>query len=262
MENSMQNKLPFENGLHELLSEHVIEMKTIEIVAVYEHLRSFGHCSRDVVRPKGILRLPGSISHGQISMTGVDLPYWLGEFKMDNSNNRIMVIGIDPLRNEMTFNNYNASSADELIIGTPYAMHDPEMMLKKTRVYSNFITHLAQTNFVYLTDIYKYYFEIEGKRSSSCLKRETMWDDFLCNEIRLINPSHVVAFGKEVAERMADLHAQFQNGNESITIIELPHPAARAKTWAKVLDQGKRATNDNKVCHMTTEVYNSLNSVT
>ena len=162
----------FPNDLYKLMRESVIDLTEREIDLIYQHLNDFKEPTPEgapspLVMKKSLSKLAQDILENS-ELFGIDFPYWFGEFASDKQGpDRIIIVGIDPLRNPATFKKYNANCKNELIIGTPYAVHDHQMREKKTSVYWKFIKHLAENNFVYLTDIYKCYFyhTIEKRRS-------------------------------------------------------------------------------------------------
>ena len=232
----------FQTRLFKLITDFVIDMPEKEIMSLYKG--NFIQLDK-LIQPKASLRLSNGILDGG-EMFGVDLPIWFGKYPdIESVTRKIMVIGIDPLRNKQAFNYDKESMKKDVVIGTPYALHIKKMREGKTSVYWNFIKVLSENNFVYLTDIYKsYFFHVqEGLRSYEYFTRNRLNDkhfELLKNEIELIKPTHIITFG-EIAKRI--LHNE-----KSIQIISIMHPAARAKNWEVRL--GERATNENKVKYM------------
>ena len=92
-------------------------------------------------------------------MLGVDLPYWFGDF--DKSSKKIMIVGIDPLRNKGAFKAANADVNKNVLISSPYALHSKELREGKLKTYWALIKKLQTNNFIYLTDVYKSFFLLE-----------------------------------------------------------------------------------------------------
>lgn len=240
----------FQKELAMLLNTYVIDIPVSEIISLYES--NFDQYDK-LIRPKTIVKLRKEIlDNGE--MFGIDFPIWYGDYSENyHQKNKIMVVGIDPLRNIKSFNNDHSSMKNDVIIGTPYALHISKMREGKTRVYWEFIKALSEKNFVYLTDIYKFYFfhTVSRLRSYEYFRINNLNQfhiDLLIKEIDLIKPTHIITFG-EIAKNMLCYE-------KSIEIINLIHPAARAQNW-KCL-KGESATVDNKVKCMLNRVRELL----
>jgi uracil-DNA glycosylase len=136
------------------------------------------------------------------------LPYWFGDI---SAKKRIMIVGIDPLRNENAFKQAKADKNNHVLIGTPYALHSTKMREGRTRPYWEFINSLSQNNFVYLTDIYKTFFYTENskkERSYVYYRKNTSYlnsiKDILAREINFLNPDLIITLGKESFEQLTE----------------------------------------------------------
>lgn len=171
-------------------------------------------------------------------LLGIDFPFWFGKI---SSSKKIMVIGIDPLRNEKVFNSRNADKFNNVLIGTPYALHSKEIRNGKTRPYWEFINSLSKDNFVYLTDFYKTFFYTNNTktlRSYNYYKQDKnkikTFREILHREINLINPDVIITLGKQSFVHLTgqkignlskniNLSDKFLDGFPNIPIIPMIH---------------------------------------
>jgi len=250
------------NELYDLLSSSVLALSSNELDDLYSELRNFRGPTTKLVLDKSRLVFPAGVSVGVSAqfvndrmLFGVDLPYW---FDAQNGNStdvaRVMIIGIDPLRNDKTFEVYNAKKEDQIIVGTPYAVHDGYLKQGKTAVYWKLIDALISNNFVYLTDVFKCYSEdrVTGKGSYTFFEWNKVIEPFtsiLVKEISIVKPDIIVTFGGMAFNAINELQSRYPLEFTSSTIVSLLHPAARASAWEKRL-QGRSATVDNRVDFM------------
>jgi hypothetical protein len=139
-------------------------------------------------------------------LSGIDFPIWFDNDNLNNFSNdkkRIMVIGIDPLRNERSFNEVGANKYEDVIIGTPYALHNLNVRNGRTKNYWSFIEGLAIKHFVYLTDIYKVFFYTDSSKVERSYvyyrnsNRIEMHIELLEREIELVKPDLIITLGAE-----------------------------------------------------------------
>lgn len=129
---------------------------------------------------------------------GIDLPSWIN---YEAKKPCIILVGIDPLRNKKVFEGKDEN--EDIIIGTPYALHIKNMREKRTKSYWKFVQLLSEKYSVYLTDIYKifYYKSVyRGTRSlnDSSDKRRKKQIEMLAAEMRLIeNRKIIITMGKD-----------------------------------------------------------------
>jgi|694.fasta_scaffold19649_5 hypothetical protein len=210
----IDTSIPFFEQLANLVKEEIIDL---EVKNVYEHWNTFltnGVIlpeSEVVKRDKKLLRHEKQFIPSDAYLLGVDLPSWFGDFK---SKNRIMVIGIDPMRSAKDFEKAKAIESQDVIIGTPYAMHDSKNRdwAKKNKHYFGFIEAISSENFVYLTDIYKTFFYTKDsngikKRSykyyndldkENIEEKDSIRDSVfktLCKEIEFVKPNIIITLG-------------------------------------------------------------------
>lgn len=128
-------------------------------------------------------------------LKGIDLPTWFGDY----SKKKVMILGIDPLRNIEVFDRESADPNTDVIIGTPYALHECETRKNACAAYWALIDGLSKNNFVYCTDIFKtYYFNTENSKRSYKDKDFPKSENdkiILKREIKLIEPDVIIVFG-------------------------------------------------------------------
>jgi len=121
--NTIDTSVPFYDKLANLVREEIIDL---DIKSIYENWNTYLAFENDlpnkeiVKRDKELLRTEKQYIPTDAYLLGVDLPSWFGDFK---SKNKIMVIGIDPMRGDKDFKIAEANE-QHVIIGTPYALHD------------------------------------------------------------------------------------------------------------------------------------------
>lgn len=145
-----------------------------------------------------------------VQVKGIDLPFWFGDY--ENANKKIVILGIDPLRSEQSFDRQHiniiennlrlADFQNDVTIGTPYALHEKTTRENACIGYWTLVEELTKkNNFVYCTDIYKtYYFDYkENTRSYSdkkFIQYKQKHQEILNEELSIINPDLIIVFGK------------------------------------------------------------------
>lgn len=152
-------------------------------------------------------------------LTGVDLPFWFGDLKPKNK--KIMVVGIDPLRNNAAFKKANIDQ--DVLISTPYALHSETARKGITKAYWAFIESLSANHFVYLTDIYKTFFYVDDPKMTRSYnyypKQQGALENqrsILLKEINFIKPDVIITFGGIAFLKLTSKkHIKLANGIES-----------------------------------------------
>jgi hypothetical protein len=217
----INTKVPFFKELVDVIDKEVFKNVDNDIQGIYnawndENLNSDVDSkskSKPVVRNKELLRHENQkIPIDEVKLLGIDLPSWYGDY---NSKNKIMIIGIDPMRGSKDFMDAYAEETNDILIGTPYAYHIKKVRSnQKNKNYTQFIDSLLNgNNFIYLTDIYKtffYYTGIENKdiRSYKYYGQQQKLEKLdeenairksilktLSSEINLINPTIIITLG-------------------------------------------------------------------
>ena len=112
--NTIDTSVPFFNQLADLVCEQIVDL---EIKSIYENWNTFLVNKNDlpaqeiIKKDKKLLRYNKQCIPNDAYLLGVDLPSWFGDFK---SKNKIMLIGIDPMRGEKDFNIAGANEQHEI----------------------------------------------------------------------------------------------------------------------------------------------------
>lgn len=232
LKTKIDTSIPFFEELAYLMNEQIIDL---EIRSVYELWNTFLATGEPlpieeiVKRDKKLLRHEKQCIPSNAYLLGVDLPSWFGNFK---SKNRIMVIGIDPMRGSKDFKIADADEMQHVIIGTPYALHDNKNrdLAKRNKHYFGFIDAISSENFVYVTDIYKTFFYTNDsngvkKRSykyyndadkENIVEKNSVRNSVLnalYQEIELVKPNIIITLGGISFSQLT---------NKSITFINNP----------------------------------------
>jgi len=260
----MNRKVVFYNELKELIVKYVLAIPSSEIDEMYDYweLNKLKKETKDFKYLN--FKYPHSYIHENqlktltgASLKGIDLPTWFGE---DYSKKKVMILGIDPLRNKNVFkkecekrnvlNSFTPTDViddsikNEVIIGTPYALHECEAREGKCSVYWTFIEKLIENHFVYCTDIFKTYFynndkDIRSYRDEEFAIKNKNHKKLLEEEIKIIKPDVIIAFGNLVELFLKDIEL-------TTTVIKLPHPSGANRNWNKIF-------KDNHVYKTKTE---------
>jgi uracil-DNA glycosylase len=235
----INTKVPFFKELIDVIDKEVFKNVDNDIQGIYktwndENLNSdVDSKSKPVVRDKELLRHENQkIPINDVKLLGIDLPSWYGDY---NSKNKIMIIGIDPMRHDDDFKEALANPYKEVLIGTPYAFHNSEIRVgTKNQNYTQFINNLIDdnNNFVYLTDIYKLFFYTDIVKKNEFIrsydyygkskKKEGIRNSILVTlleEIRLINPTIIITFGRESFKQLTLKNVVLSKNNISSSFI-------------------------------------------
>ena len=194
----MNKKIEFYNTLKCLIVENILNVPENDIDNMYDSWLE----TKDRLDTKTNFVYSDKLIHNNqktpkdATVKGIDLPTWFGDFK----NKRIVVLGIDPLRNENVFNRESADINNEVIIGTPYALHEKDTRENGCASYWTFINGLVKNNnFVYCTDIYKTYYHNKLTNTRSYDDKDFIKNsnhrDILIRELELIKPDLIIALG-------------------------------------------------------------------
>ncbi len=234
------------NKIYDLIQKSIINLEKNELEILYNYWNSDEKRDdfKDWIRNKDIISENQYSTENAIAH-GIDLPFW---FNHQNPQNRIMIIGIDPLRNKKDF--IDADITNDVIIGTPYAVHSKKMREGRTKEYWNFIRSLKEQNIVYLTDVFKLFFIDEEKKTrsynylSTNYRKENL--SILKKEIEILNPTIIITLGKLSFELLTEtkLKSIVDNLNNSvhfddefnnIPIIPLVHLSGAVRKKQKLI---------------------------
>jgi len=143
---------PFIEDLMQFLSDNVLNLSKTEIRNFYlKWIEGFddnnGKLLDDFINKNKINKRQNIPNN--TTLLGVDLPTCFGEY----SQKKIIFVGIDPVRNEEEFKKINAKIDNDVIIGTPYALHKKIFREKRCAAYWEIIKKLQVHSFIYVTDI-------------------------------------------------------------------------------------------------------------
>jgi len=192
----------FFKDLIDKLNESLFVKGSISLLSLYEELNN-NYCTQH----KSVLNFTKQLipTDTNVNTLGIDLPAWFGNLK--KCEKKIMIIGVDPMRNKKDFRRVGADYKEDVIIGTPYSFHLEKMWNNagKYKYYSQFITSLSKNNFIYLTDVYKTFFYYEKLRSYKFYaqtnnklrnkKSSNIFHDLLEEEINIIKPDVIITLG-------------------------------------------------------------------
>ena len=121
---------PFFESLMLFLQENVLNLSKIEIQNFYlKWIEEFdvdnGQLLTDV-KNKNVIS-EKQYTPNNAKLLGADLPTCFGE----HSKKRILFVGIDPVRNVKEFNKIKANIDNDVIIGSPYALHKKNFREKR-----------------------------------------------------------------------------------------------------------------------------------
>jgi hypothetical protein len=212
---------PFFESLMLFLQENVLNLSKIEIQNFYlKWIEEFdienGQLLTDV-KNKNIISKK-QYTPNNTKLLGVDLPTCFGEY----SKKRILFVGIDPVRNVKEFNGIDANIDNDIIIGSPYALHKKNFREKRCAAYWEIIKNLQEHNFIYVTDIYKTYFQKDKIRSydhwnelgNDKIKKSHI--EIFLKEIKIVEPNLIVTFG-------AIAYKNISGQNINVPILPLMH---------------------------------------
>ena len=168
-----------------------------------------------------------------ISNIGIDFPVFF-----DNPNeikNRIMIIAMDPKRNGQIHN--------QITLNSVFSVHSKKNGRETNKNdYWNFIEPLTKNNFVYITDVYKLYYEfnledglnlrhkLSNKDPEFIVKKTEAYNQnklILEKEINIVKPNKIISLGNESATALKSIMNINTNElffeQEQIEYIFMPH---------------------------------------
>lgn len=188
----------------EIIKNDIINLSDLTIRDLYNYWRDESADKRksdpkNWIQKKELISEMQQVPKGSY-LNGIDFPYWFGN---ENSNIKIMIIGIDPMRDEKVFDKSYANKYHDVIISTPYALHSEVMRNGRTKDYWKLIETLSKDNFVYLTDIYKTFFYTDNTKEIRSYRYYKSADvsqnarHIIAKEIELIKPDIIITLGNE-----------------------------------------------------------------
>ena len=165
---------------------------------------------------------------------GIDLPIYFGEY--NNCSSKIMIVAMDPKR--------NGQDHKEIVMGSVFGLHDKKGRETSRNDYWKFVAPLLDSNFIYLTDVYKLYYEytvLKNNKSATIISNKDpeylhkngtafkLNKTILEREIASIKPDIIVSLGLESANALKMLQGIKDKENymthNGIEYIFMPHIA-------------------------------------
>lgn len=223
--------------ISDILRNHLFDKK-IDLEGFYENFKKVYNNSLNKTDDNSIIEIKEITGYKNLltdkknlGNLGIDLPIYYGN---PYNSNRVMIVAMDPKRIDQYDN--------KISIGSVFALHQKENRITKKNDYWKFIEPLTKENFVYLTDIYKLYYEtfeiINGKQtkilsnkdpdyiSSKCDSFETN-KKILEEEIKLINPKTIISLGNESTNALKKISginsSEIEVLHNGIKYLFMPH---------------------------------------
>ena len=176
---------------------------------------------------KSINRVPMERKDLKLRNLGTDFPVYFGN--PEACKERIMIIAMDAKRNA-------PNSDDVVVLNSVFSLHSlPNGRETTKNDYWKFIEPLTKENFVYITDVYKLFYEytnLEGKpkisnkdQNFTDTKNGSIHKAILDKEIALINPAKIITLGKEAKAALLSIRPDLGKDNRETECIFMPHIA-------------------------------------
>lgn len=210
----MNNNFCIENiykDISVILSKHLI-CSNVNLNELYEKMKEGYDQENKKNEPCFYILKKDIIGYGELLINkptenlGIDLPIYFGNY---GCQRRIMIVAMDPKRNRQL--------NDSISIGSVFALNQKKDRETKTNDYWKFIEPLTDNALVYLTDVYKLYYESFVLRNNKQIKLLSNKDpDFISKksvpfntnrlileaEINLIKPDIIISLGNESAKAL------------------------------------------------------------
>jgi uracil-DNA glycosylase len=194
-----------------ILSKHLI-CSNINLNEIYEKMKEVYDQVNKKNEPCFYVLKKDIIGYGELlnnkptGNLGIDLPIYFGN---SGSQRRIMIVAMDPKRNKQL--------NDSISIGSVFALNQKKDRETKTNDYWKFIEPLTDNALVYLTDVYKLYYESFVLKNNKQIKILSNKDpDFISKksvpfntnklileaEINLVKPDIIISLGNESAKAL------------------------------------------------------------
>lgn len=219
-------------------------------------------------------------SKPKISNIGIDLPLSFGDY--NSINFKTLVVALDPKRNDKSNKTQNQDKENPSIsVGSIFNLHTDEGKNTGKNCYWEFVQHLTKSSFVYLTDIYKIYYEskdslgqklLSNKDSDFIEKRKPAYEkniSILKEEIKIINPNRIITLGKDAREAVIKIMEIETNDEEihvkknNIEFIFLPHISTTVTQSIKTIGDLYRGlgiiTKNDEILQIGNELISNKN---
>jgi hypothetical protein len=236
-----------------LISDNILNIDVHELRSIYDVFNNEGIEKIEVERTKH--NYQQFLKDAAVTSVQFDLPYFF-----DNKKDKtIMIIGMDA----------KASHSDKLVVlSTPYYLQSIKGRETNENDYWKIIKILSNTYNIYLTDVYKAYFEKESILSNKIplYKKNILHAEILKKEILEVNPKAILCWGKasrdlvskivnvsplDVITRDSNYPYECKGEFSNIKLVATPHPSKGTykSAWLSFYDanlQGIEYSNNNK----------------
>lgn len=154
----------------------------------------------------------------EFNTIGLDLPTWSN---INTHKPVVMFVAQDPLRSDWY------RECHDIIISSPFATHDAiHRTSRHGEVYFDIFSEIVEKGYgIYLTDTKKFY--LKGDNAVSYTKKQTqIYDEILKQEIEIVKPRIIVAFGKQAQRSVVGIVGEDR-------LFPLIHPSGAARGHIK-----------------------------
>ena len=191
---------PLSNEVYSVLQQNLFA-QPLNVAEWYAHLRSGSVINTSLQIHHLHPELQALLnSKTDLKNCGIDLPVWFGDL---NSEQRLLIVALDPKRNQ---------TVTEITLGSVFSLHTSEGRSTRRNNYWNFIEPLTKQGFVYITDIFKIYYEARDSTKGKTLLSNKdlthinpeapsgkLYKSILEKEIALVRPTRIITLGNEAA---------------------------------------------------------------
>ncbi len=211
-----------------LIVDNILNLSLDEIKAIYKSFENEGVEEISESKTKNVF-------HDFLNQDGVhsrqfDLPYFLNF----NKAQTIMIIGMDAKSNH----------GKEIRLSTPYFLQSVKGRETNDNDYWKIIKILSETYNIFLTDVYKAYFQKDETVSNQIpsYKKDPLHSDILIKEILEVKPYAILCWGREsrnlvaktldikllnVITRDSNYPYKFHGDIGDFKFVATPHPSNR-----------------------------------
>lgn len=166
---------------------------------------------------------------------GFDLPTWSN---INTHKPTVMFVAQDPLRSD------SYCECNEIVISSPFGVQDAtHRSSRHGEVYFSIFSEIVEKGYgIYLTDTKKFF--LKGDNSISYTKKQAqIYDEILRQEIEIVKPKIIVAFGKQAQRAITEIDGDGR-------LLPLIHPSGASRGHIK-----KKYKTDNCSNKKIAEIY-------
>jgi hypothetical protein len=249
------------------VSENILSLSSDEVQEVYAEFLNVEESSDKLVRidsTKIQLGFSKYVDFKEIHKVQFDLPFYIDNKK----EHTIMIVGMDAKASHDT---------DEIILSTPYYLQSIKGRETNKNYYWKIIKLLGEHYNIYLSDVFKMYFEKEVIVSNEISEyiSDPLHLSLLNKEIiEIVNPIAIVSWGDKSRNLVANLYdLKLRNSiskdnlsipyyiNDNIKFIATPHPSRRtfSEHWEDFFSSNDVKNDTNSLDKkLATLIVNSL----